>query len=108
MAERETGEEFVDEPAGYVGAHEAVVGSPTDPYSINVPPIRPGAEANEEAGELARTPDEVFIAADRDSGGDVLDVSGTDESAALRERAEREDPLEAAKDAMKDDLTGEP
>jgi hypothetical protein len=108
MAQRETDWEFADEPAGYVGAHEAVVGEDTDATSINVPQIRPGASRRAREGQEARKPDETFVAAThRDESGDVLDVTGEAESKAVRRRAEAASPEEATEDAMETDLRGQ-
>ncbi|MEV4888009.1 hypothetical protein ACFWYW_08895 [Nonomuraea sp. NPDC059023] len=100
-------EEYVEGvTAGYVGAHEAVVGTPVDPTSINVPQTRAGAAENAEAAEAARKARGVFVAADN-THGDVTDVRAEEELAAIREHAEEKDPLLAARDAMREDLRGE-
>ncbi|NUT38379.1 MAG: hypothetical protein HOV86_00195 [Thermoactinospora sp.] len=98
--------EFVNELAGYVGAHEAIVGSDTDNGSLNVPyTVYPGAEANAMDAQRARTPEDVFVPAQE--GGDVTDVLWSDEEAAARRHAVENDPALAAEAAVKSDLTGE-
>ncbi|MFI6292569.1 hypothetical protein ACIBEJ_13340 [Nonomuraea sp. NPDC050790] len=100
-------EEYVEGvTAGYVGAHEAVVGSPVDSTSVNVPQTRAGAAENAEEAEEERGSHGVFVAADHNHGGDVTDVRGDAELTALHERAEHDDPLIAARDAMREDLRG--
>ncbi|WP_157245714.1 hypothetical protein [Nonomuraea typhae] len=91
--------------AGYVGAHEAVVGTEVDPLSINIPQVRAGATENALAEEDRRRPKGVFVPA-RKTRDDVLDTDPEEELAAQRARAEREDPMLAARDAMEEDLRG--
>lgn len=106
MTENERHEEFVDETAGYVGMHEALVGTETSATSLNVPNLRAGAAENAAAAEAARHPDQVFVPATHHGGGDVLDTTGEEEDSALRAKAESEDPFLAAEDAARADLEG--
>lgn len=80
-AEHREHEELADEPAGRIGAHEQVVGAPTDRFSVNTAPAGPGATANAEAAKVE--PPETFAPARAENAeGGILDVSPADEEAA--------------------------
>ncbi|MEV0586535.1 hypothetical protein [Nonomuraea sp. NPDC050310] len=93
--------------AGFVGAHEQVLGAPTDWLSLNTAPARPGAEANAVAAKAGRA--EVFVPADLRTG-EILDVSPAREQRAERRAERREaderDPRQGVEDAVEADLDG--
>ncbi|MEQ4722768.1 DUF3618 domain-containing protein [Nonomuraea sp. B19D2] len=59
MSETDPG--YSEQHAGNVGARRAMVGTPTERESINVPPTRPGAAENAQHAEDARAEHETFI-----------------------------------------------